>query len=1766
MNVPQITATFSRTDSSVSNLDGDHKPEPERLMPDGKTESDRLMVFSAEDEGGVKRLVDTYERYFQGHAFATSEDGYLDDLVYTLAARRTSMPWRSFAVLNSTGNLKNLSSIISKPLHVPANQKQFAGAAFIFTGQGAQYRHMGVGLFHHEGFRKSIELFDKELETLGSSWSVAQLLFEDPQVHNIDDPQYSQPMTTAIQLALCEFLHAMGVKPSVVLGHSSGEIAAAYACGSLSFASACKISYHRGRLASTLRDSKHQPGAMMSVDLSEVKMQEFLNVALGTRSIHIACVNSNKNVTISGNEVEIDTAKAKLDSENVRARKLRTGVAYHSPHMYHIASEYADSIVGIETGTRPADGPLMISSVTGEYVLDTSDLGKPEYWVSNLVSPVQFAKAMAVMSRTIGKSQTRKLGSPKTAVIQDLIEVGPHSALRRPVLDCLEHNKVPSATSRYHSVLMRQTPAIDAALQLIGELWTRGHAVNVHEVNLIGKTRAPFNGPKLLVDLPSYTFDHSRSYWHESSTSKHGRVRKAPKSELLGIPASEWNPLEPRWTKFFDLTETPWMGEHMVNGTAIYPATGMIVMAIEGARQVADTSRRILGYRIRDAVFLAPIALGEDRSRVELHMRPDISLGDKSSASFEFRVYSLSTAGWFENCHGSVQVIYDPDREDSSEARQRENSFFRQKYNNAVRACNVQVPKKQMYQRFVSNGLIYGPSFQGLTDLFWDGSDTAIGDVECFRWTDTQTENSRQIHVAHPTTLDAAGQLAWVALTKGGQEDLANGFAATRIQDMWLAASGLSYPGADRIRVCCKATLKGLRGTDCSAFAIDQAGNLVLQISHFETTTVGGDEIASQNLRPRQICFEMAYQPDFSLLNRENLLAVANRGIDLEGSPVAFYEHLEMALYYFAKSAQKLNISAESFSGSKSHLSQYLSWLDRQLHRYEVGDMVPRRQTWLGKVDDSVAMDGLIERLEKSNAEGHFFVQVGRQLSDILLGLKDPLEIMFRNGLAERHYQEVCDKILCCKQLVNYLKALSHKNPELRVLEVGAGTGSITGHVLDGLGTRYRQYTYTDVSEAFFGAARDKFSSTGFKMNFRPLDIERDPFDQDYEPETYDIVVAAWVLHATHDLAATIQNVQKLLKPRGKLILVEITEPALLRNGFAFGTLPGWWLSTEPFRQWSPCVSESQWSELLMQNGFTSIDLILRDYESPLCHENSIIIASRNDLQQLATPAVQTEVTLLLSPMQGKELQLPVARGVQKNLEKEDGVRCQIMVLDPDDESVKKLGSGSTLVFLAELDHSYLLDLDDRSFTALQTLISGAKTVVWVASSPKHAAYSAERETVKGLARVLATEKPSLTFVTVHFEDCVEADLLAQLASQVISTAIKDNSPNRELEYVERNGVLMINRVYASDESNLEVHTKVHTILKKEKVGTCPPLVLTVPNPGLLDQVRWEQDYSHENEVGADEIEIEVQALGVNFRDLLVILGKFSAGTVGCECAGIVTRVGANCSSFRQGDRVCACVLGCARTHVRCHYNLAIKIPDFLSTVEAASLPITGVTAHYSLVSLANLQRGESILIHSATGGTGQMALQLAQALGAVVYVTVGTEEKRQLVKELYGIPESNIFFSRNTTFAKDLLRATDGRGVDVVLNSLSGEALLASWECMAPFGRFIELGKADIQSNSKLPMARFFGEVSFHAVAVDYITEHRPAMIQQHLQSVMKLLHAGTIRVASPLHQYSASEMEAAFRIMQSGKNTGKTVLTLGPSDVVPVSRHSLIVCNSCQ
>jgi acyl transferase domain-containing protein/NADPH:quinone reductase-like Zn-dependent oxidoreductase/ubiquinone/menaquinone biosynthesis C-methylase UbiE len=1691
---------------------------------------------------------------------------YLENLAYTLSTRRSALPWRSFVVVNSVETLSDLQNRISKP--VSAGQSK--GIAFVFTGQGAQYRSMGAGLLGHPTFKYWIDRFGEKLKDLGCTWSMADVMDQTDSSADINDPEYSQPLTTGLQIALYELLQTLGVGPSVVLGHSSGEIATAYAAGCLSLDSAAKVSYYRGICSSALKRSLKQAGAMMSVNLPVDEMQDFFTrTGREPQAICVACINSPRNVTISGDEAVVDEVGRDLEARGVRTHKLKTGVAYHSRHhTAQVAAQYAESIACLERGTKRAKRPIMLSSVTGKYVQDPGEVCTPEYWVTNLVSQVQFAGAMRTLSVLMGKkTPTRKLGSPKLDAIRDVVEVGPHSALRRPIMECLQHAGV-QANVRYHAVLNRQARASQAALKLAGELYARGYAVDVQKANEIGLSLEHKTNLQALVDLPPYPFNHSRIYWYESPLSRHGRLRCQPKLELLGTPAADWTPLAPRWRKFFDPTETPWIGHHRVNGKAIYPATGMAVMAIEASAQMADPARRIAGYELRDAIFSAPIIVGgegEKRTEVQLHMWPDGA--DKNASAWEYRVCSQRNGVWVEHCCGAIRVQYETPGH--ARVQSDENLFYRGKYNEALRACTFKVPTEIMYENFEANGLNYGPPFRALDDLAWDGAHDAVGTLQCFQWTPKQSQNDRQPHVAHPVTLDAAGQLMWVALTKGAQEVLVNGAAVTRIQHAWIAGSGASYPGTPYLRAACTTSLKGLRGTDASIFALDPEGRLRLRMSHVETTAVGGDE-TSTVAAPRRICFEMSYKPDIDLLDAAQL-AVFTRpspngrpdqsGAEPQSNPETFYHDLELALFCLAMRALA-EVEGAPTPTTKPHLTKYLAWLRRQTDRlsqqprFSLVATTTTTHPLLGLLHDDdnllCGLEDLLSRLERTNTEGAFLVHIARHLPGILRGEADPLDLMFNTGLAGAHYAGVCAATACCAGLAPYVDALAHKWPGLRVLEVGAGTGAITGYILRAVGeARLGRYDYTDVSAAIFEGARERFGEMGGRMAYKILDVERDPTEQGFEVEGYDLVVAAWVLHATRDLARTVQNVRRLLKPQGKLVLMEITEPEILRNGFAFGTLPGWWLSEEEEREWSPCVSEAQWDRVLRQNGFQGVDVVIRDYESDVCHENSLLIATAFDPGPNA--GVGPMLTLVLDPDSGPQAKLAAEFAGQ--MREKTGVGCQLLPI----QNALSVAPGSTVVFLAELVKPYLSTLDEPSFGNLQALLAAAGNVIWLTSACEASPASAELQMVRGLARVLNTEKPGRSFVAVSFEDGSledNHDLCVNHLCRVVSGTTASQSQGCELEYVQRDGLLMINRVFESSAMNLQVHSRCHPTLQHQPLSQSPPLVLTIPNPGLLDSLRFIADPRYVTPLAPDEIEIAVQAIGINFRDLLTILGKLaSSTTTGCECAGTVTRVGSGVTGLVAGDRVCAVVFGCTSTHARCHYQLAVQVPSFLSTAEAAALPVTGVTAHRALVTLARLQKDESILIHSAAGGTGQMALQLAVSLGADVYVTVGTEEKRALMRDVYGLPEHRIFYSRDTSFARDVYRTTNGRGVDVVVNSLAGDALLASWECVAPFGRFVELGKADIEGNAKLPMAMFAKNVTFFAVGVDDLAKHRPGMVQSALREVMDMVESGRMKVAEPLHVYPLSEMETAFRTMQAGKNTGKTVLTVSPENVVPVS-----------
>jgi NADPH:quinone reductase-like Zn-dependent oxidoreductase len=253
------------------------------------------------------------------------------------------------------------------------------------------------------------------------------------------------------------------------------------------------------------------------------------------------------------------------------------------------------------------------------------------------------------------------------------------------------------------------------------------------------------------------------------------------------------------------------------------------------------------------------------------------------------------------------------------------------------------------------------------------------------------------------------------------------------------------------------------------------------------------------------------------------------------------------------------------------------------------------------------------------------------------------------------------------------------------------------------------------------------------------------------------------------------------------------------------------------------------------------------------------------------------------------------------------------------------------------------------------------------------------------------------------------------------------------------------------------------------------------------------------------------------------------------------------------------------KTYPRAHEWTTAKIADSVSFEDACAVVIPGMTAIQSLIEIARLEKGEKILIHSASGGTGQVALQIAQMVGAEVFATVGFEHKKQLLMDEYGVPADHIFYSRDTSFAQGIMRITNGYGVDVVLNSLAGESLRASWECIAPYGRMLEIGKADINANASLPMAYFAKNVLYAGVDLRHIVKDTnkkgKELSYKLLQKTMDLARDGSIRSPSPLHVYDVDKVEDAFRYLASGKNSGRIVIRVNQSTKVQVGEQPMLV-----
>jgi acyl transferase domain-containing protein len=720
---------------------------PTPLKPSRLTDIPRskvLIPISAASQASLEARVDQLDQYVM------TQQPDLRNFLYTLASRRSHLAHRGFLISDTNlSNGLNIMDLVTGKPSISANNQY----AFVFTGQGAQWPQMGKSLFEeYSVFANAISDMDMVLQSLPHppSWTLKEALFQAAETSEIHHVTRSQPACTAIQVALARLLDSWEIRPSVVIGHSSGEIAAAFAAGRLSASEAITVAYYRGYAVGL--DSSD--GAMAAVGLPHAEAYAEIEGLALVGQVTVACVNSPESVTVSGDRDAVVKLVENLSSRGVFARTLKTGGrAYHSHHMARIGQNYEDllqtALKSLDTSFKlPVDDVTWVSTVTGQIVEGDVDTA---YWRTNLESPVLFNNGVEKVFE-IGKFQ--------------FIELGPHSALEMPIKQIKKKLALSDDKFSYVSALSRSKNEVDTVLRMIGQMYLRGEPVAWNRVNGLTAdvTRLRQSDCTVLHDIPPYPWTYDTTLWNECRASEEFRSRKYPRHELLGSQVPGGNGVETQWRNVVKVVDIPWMSSHKLQNTIVFPGAGYISMALEGMRQIAGfPMSRPTTYQLQNVNILAALALSDSQtSSVELFttIRPTpITSATNSKYWYDFSIVSYEKDVSTVRATGQVRIT------SGVPALER-----RIQIDPAILETTQ---PRVWYENLIKVGLNFGPAFQSIKQF-------DVPRMRSERLCKTQvpllqdylSEGLDIEYPVHPITIDAMLQSAIVATTSGRIRDL----------------------------------------------------------------------------------------------------------------------------------------------------------------------------------------------------------------------------------------------------------------------------------------------------------------------------------------------------------------------------------------------------------------------------------------------------------------------------------------------------------------------------------------------------------------------------------------------------------------------------------------------------------------------------------------------------------------------------------------------------------------------------------------------------------------------------------------------------------------------------------------------------------------------------------------------------------------------------------------------------------------------------------
>ncbi len=1674
------------------------------------------LFLSAKKDEALKQLAKDYADLIKQHS---SQEYY--DIAWSAVHHRQSLTNKvAFFADNKEGLIQSLQDFYTEKAtenFIEVEQlTQDSEVALVYSGNGSQWIGMGCVLYkenqHFRRVLKEIDLYWLEY----ADFSIIDELFAPKDNARMHLTEVAQPTLFAVQVGITRMLQNLGLKACAAFGHSVGEIAAAWACGILTLKQAVLVIYERS-FAQALTQGQ---GKMAAVGLDADTMHTLINALNLTGKLVIAGINSPKSITLSGQESALDSIEEYCVEENIFFKLLDLDYAFHSPYMNPIQERVLESLQGLQATTE-MQTMTFVSTVTGTE-LDGAQLNA-EYWWQNIREPVEFSKAVDTL---IAKD------------VRVFLEIGSHPVLGRYLEQCLEAQ---SQDGRVISTLKRDEESVAKIIAAAYQGYLFGADFNTDII---------FPRTGNLVQLPTYPWQREK-YWSQLSPQGYGLIERKIDNPLLGYRLKE---AEASWENNLDSVKMAWLADHEVGGAIVLPAAAYVEMALAAAKMWFK--HEVPAFELEELDINAPIVLEAEHAKtIVFNLSP-------VDATFSIRSRDYLT----NNISGRLLGL----------ALQQPQRMV------AIVPALMDAPQRlsgaEHYQLTKTVGLNYGPAFQGVENV-WLWAQQRIAWAKLSLPKSLHAESKR--YLLHPALLDSCFQLLVDIFSTEIKQRIHNAMIPVRVEK-------LRFYGQHGTPTWCKVTLKrhNPRSVVADFMLLDAEHNIVALLDNVRFKQVNFMRAADHlpatylykpKLMPVLNPAQAAPIPESKILaatviatlkSQEEILKRArhfNEVLPLFDLLVNAYCWEAVATLMGNKTWASVNdlVTTNDITEAQINLLSKILMLLREdnlaIYEFEQWQLLKDEEMPSAEIIWRTILADYCEYLP----ELVLMSQCGSNLVEVLRGNIEPVELLnpAKSSIQEHLYAQSSSFGVANLAVVATVQEIVQQWPQnrrLRILEVAGGNIELMQLLLQTLPQEGCDYVFVDANEDVIAHAQALFEDFE-DLTCQQWDLEKrqTKLPSCLELASFDVIIVANVIHKTEHLESIFSHLRQFLVTAGLLILQERADNRF--TDITAGLEPNWWLYDEQTGVTvSRLLTPDAWKHLLEEQGFVKTKAIIEP--EAIDYSGVFVVLAHNSSVHIEVDFSQQQLTKCLVLIDSQQNNVPLFKQLKQQL-KARSVQVVGAYLGEITETVAEglycLNSRDFKQFLAPSNnYQQIVYLSTNvasehntdacaqqcfEFCQILQLVNEQKLTVHLVT--RGAGVYDQRENddninpqaaaIWGVGRVAMNEYPNLN---IHLVD-IPIKASNSVAAELLDTEFFHPTAETEVVITQTGRHVMRMQTF-----NLHEQTQPQS-------QSNMPISLDFKVAGSLNNLYW-RGLEAAPSLDPEHIQIRPLATGLNFRDVMYAMGMlsdeavehgFAGATLGMELSGVVERVGKQVKNFRVGDEVISFAPASFSTRVITATTATAHKPKSWSHAQAATIPTTFFTVYYSLYHLARLQPNERILIHGAAGGVGLAAIQYAESIGAEIFATAGTDEKRTFVKMMGA---DHVMDSRSMNFADQIMEITDGQGVDVILNSLSGEAIWRNLAILRPFGRFLELGKRDFYENSKIGLRPFRNNISYYGIDADQLLIERTVLANSLFKDMMKLFDEGILKPL-PFRVFPASQIVDAFRYMQQSRQIGKVVVS---------------------